>query len=179
VIVGNSAGVTLSDKATLDVLQSPFVVDPPRNLSVPLGGAAMFGVRLLGESPFTFQWRRDGVPISGETNATLTIPAVATTNSSLYSVAITNAFGGVVSTDAALSVTRPTFNFGRGTTNGAPGLALNLPPEATGFILEGSPTLGAGAVWTPIMIFTTPPVGPIILPFDPAIGLRFYRLRAP
>ena len=83
----------------------------------------------------------------------------------------------MVSSEAQLTILRPAFTFGRA-TNGSGGLALTFPPEATGFVLESSPTLGVGAVWTVVTNLATLPNGQIILPIDPAAGLLFYRLRS-
>ena len=177
-IVANAAGVALSQKAFVSVNPAPFVLLPPQTQSVALGTTATFAVQLLGQSPFAYQWLWNGFVLSGETGATLNLATVQPINEGRYSVAVTNAFGGVVSAEAQLTVIRPAFTVGRA-TDGSGGLALSFPPEATGFILESSPTLGVNAVWTTVTNLTTLPNGQLILPIDPAAGLRFYRLRTP
>ncbi len=177
-IIANSAGVAFTDKVYLEVDPAPFVLDPPRNLTVPLRTPATFGVQMLGEPPFTFQWRVNGANLAGETNMSLSLAIVNTTNTGRYSVAVTNAFGGVVSAEGELSVMRPSFAFSRA-TNGSGGLALTFPAEATGFVLECSPTVGGGAVWTVVTNLVTLPTGQLVLPIDPAGGPRYYRLRTP
>ena len=177
-IVSNPAGVVFSRKAFVSVNPAPFVFQPPRNQHVALGSAATFAVQMLGQPPFSYQWLFNGVVLSGQTSATLTLTPVGATNEGRYSVAVTNAFGGVISSEAQLTVLRPAIGFGR-TTNGSGGLAFSFPAEATGFILESSPTLGAGAVWTVVTNLATLPNGQITLPIDPAGGPRYFRLRTP
>ena len=70
-------------------------------------------VALLGQSvtlaatagvPSTYQWLKDGVILTGQTNASVTFNALAFTNCGNYQVAITNAYGLSVSLPASLSV---------------------------------------------------------------------------
>ena len=178
VIVANPAGVALSQKAFVTVNPAPFIRVSPQDQNVALGSTAMFGVQLLGQPPFTYQWLFNRAALPGQTGATLTLAGVQPAQEGRYSVAVTNAFGGVVSSEAQLTVIRPAFTFGRA-TDGSGGLALTFPPEATGFVLESSPTLGAGAVWTVVTNLATLPNGQIILPIDPTGGPRYFRLRTP
>ncbi len=178
VIVANAAGVALSQKAFVTVNPAPFIRVSPQDQNVALGTTAMFGVQLLGQPPFTYQWLFNRAALPGQTGATLTLAGVQPAQEGRYSVAVTNAFGGVVSSEAQLTVIRPAFTFGRA-TDGSGGLALTFPPEATGFVLESSPTLGAGAVWTVVTNLATLPNGQIILPIDPTGGPRYFRLRTP
>ena len=178
VIVSNPAGVTFSRRAAVVVDPAPFVVQPPSDTTVAVGASALLGVRLLGEPPFSYQWRFNGAPLVGETGATLSLVAVGGAQEGRYSVAVANAFGAVVSAEGMLTVIRPAFGFGRA-TNGSGGLTLTFPAEATGFVLECSPTLGAGAVWTVVTNLATLPSGQLVLPIDPSGGPRYYRLRTP
>ena len=66
---------------------------------------AQFTVLAGGEAPYQYQWRRNGVALGGETNRILHLAAAALTDGgALYSVAISNAAGGVLSSDAVLAV---------------------------------------------------------------------------
>jgi hypothetical protein len=172
-VIANSAGVVFTEKVYLEVDPAPFVHDPPRNQTVPLGAPVTLGLQMLGEPPFAFQWRVNGTNLPGETNMSLSLAAVNTTNAGRYSVAVTNAFGGVVSEEGEVS-----FSVSRA-TNGTGGVALTFPAEATGFVLESSPTLGAGAVWTVVTNLVTLPSGQLVLPIDPSGGSRYHRLRSP
>jgi len=55
--------------------------------------------------PLAYQWRFNGTNLSGATNSAYTRSNVQRTNAGNYSVAITNAFGGLSSSNALLAVT--------------------------------------------------------------------------
>lgn len=52
------------------------IVTSPANVAVPVGDAAAFSVVASG-FPIFYQWRRDGVPLAGATNAGFTINSVS------------------------------------------------------------------------------------------------------
>jgi hypothetical protein len=55
-------------------------------------------------TPLRFQWRKDGVPISGATTDTFTRPAAQTDDTGIYDVLATNAGGSIVSTPVMVTV---------------------------------------------------------------------------
>ena len=57
--------------------------------------------------PFTYQWYKNGSAIPGATDAILAIPSTAVTDSGLYAVAVSNAFGSGTSYTVQLSVIQP------------------------------------------------------------------------
>jgi hypothetical protein len=75
----------------------------PQLLTAP-GAAATFGVVASGSPPLTYQWARNGAPIAGATNATLTLANVQPSAVGTYSVKVTNAVGSVRSMGAALDI---------------------------------------------------------------------------
>src|SRR5687767_6492108 len=110
-----------------------------------------------------FQWMKDGVFISGATDATFIIPSAGTAHSGVYNALGTNAAGWELSNDLVLSVTIPTvpgsnFGFipGTGTSTGGWATNVNVAPS---FTLQPYPsasapagsslTLSAQAVGTP------------------------------
>jgi hypothetical protein len=58
----------------------------------------------LGDSPLTYQWRRDGLAIAGATNASFSIGAAAPAHAGLYTVSVSNSLGFAVSPAARLTV---------------------------------------------------------------------------
>ena len=68
---------------------------------------ASFTTAAQGTGPFQFVWRRDGVELPGETNATLHLPSVSTNDAGLYSVEVSGACN-TVTNSALLTVLRLT-----------------------------------------------------------------------
>ena len=75
-----------------------------------VGSAAPLHARAGGFPPFTYQWRKDGVPLSdggsvtGSQTATLTIDPVSFDDAGSYDVVVTDDCGTITSSAAALSV---------------------------------------------------------------------------
>lgn len=86
----------------------PRLQDPtqPADRAVIEGQTTTFSAGLPGGTgPFTFQWSKDGAPITDATNATLTLNPVMETDVGSYSVEITNLKGLKVSSRAAVLTT--------------------------------------------------------------------------
>lgn len=81
-----------------------FIATQPVDQQVLAGYTASFGVVAAGPGLFTYQWRFEGGPIDGATNDSLMLPNVQLSQAGAYSVAVSNAFGGVVSSNALLTV---------------------------------------------------------------------------
>jgi len=84
---------------------SPNIVTNPANVSASAGQAAAFNVGATGIPDPGYQWLKNGVPISGATNATLNIAATQRADAANYSVVVANASGSVTSSVAALTYT--------------------------------------------------------------------------
>jgi len=84
--------------------QPPHVVIQPEPETVAQGGTATFSVVATGTEPFSYQWRRDGVNLEGQTNATLTLLNVQPADSGSFDVVVSNALGSATSSAAALAV---------------------------------------------------------------------------
>jgi len=72
--------------------------------TVATGKTATFSVTASGTAPFTYQWQKDGVPIVGQTNATLTLPALTASSAGIYTVVVSNAAGFTVSDNGTLII---------------------------------------------------------------------------
>lgn len=84
---------------------APAVSTQPAAQGVALGEAASFAVVATGTAPLAYQWRKNGVAISGATSASYTTPAVvAEDDGATYSVVISNVAGSVTSSAALLTV---------------------------------------------------------------------------
>ena len=105
-VVSNASGSVSSSNATLTVSapSAPAIVTPPANTTVALGATAKFTVQASG-APLFYQWRTNGINISGATSTNYTTAAtVFANNGLLYSVIVSNSVGAVTSTPALLSV---------------------------------------------------------------------------
>jgi ELWxxDGT repeat protein len=106
-VVAQSALGTVTNAATLTVVdRAPAILIQPADQTVTHGLAASFQVTAQGTFPLYFQWRFNGVDLTGETNASLVSSAVTANQAGAYSVVVRNAIGQTPSTAATLSVVR-------------------------------------------------------------------------
>lgn len=124
VVVTNSTSSATSAAAQLVVNPSaPSITGQPVSRTVVTAENASFTVTASGTTPMTYQWRKDGSPISdggavsGTTTPTLLLTGVTAANGGSYDVIVTNALGFATSSAATLLVNPPppstvTWNFG-------------------------------------------------------------------
>ncbi len=147
--VKNGAGTVVTGNAVLTVTAdavAPGIVLQPSNSSVAVGQVATFDVIASGTAPFTYQWMRNGIVISGATGASYqTAAATLADNGATFTVRITNAKGNVLSSVATLTVSQG---------SSVAGLHLAFPSGMT-----ASGQLGYGAI---------PVAGGTAVPFWPA-----------
>ena len=109
--VSNVAGTATSSAAALTVNAAPIaptITTQPVSRTVTAGTNVSFTVAASGTSPFSYQWRLNGVSLSGATSATLTLSSVTTGQSGNYSCVVTNAGGSATSSAATLTVNAAT-----------------------------------------------------------------------
>lgn len=82
----------------------PTIGLPPQSQTVLAGANATFTVTANGNTAMHYQWRKNGVNITGATSSTLTLNSVGATDSGGYSVVVWNVAGTVVSANASLAV---------------------------------------------------------------------------
>ena len=110
VVVTNAAGSVTSSAATLTVNAvdpsriAPIITTQPRSQSVSVGISATFYVVATDTPTPTYQWRKDGVAISGATAASYTLSSPVSGDAGSYTVVVTNAAGSVTSAAATLTV---------------------------------------------------------------------------
>ncbi len=80
----------------------PAIIQAPAPVSVFVGGSAAFTVQALGGN-LSYQWSLGASPITGATNALLTLTNVALTNAGSYNILVSNAVGSA-SSSATLTV---------------------------------------------------------------------------
>jgi hypothetical protein len=104
VIVSNSAGTVTSAVARLTILLPPEITVHPESITIIAGETALFTVTAEGTAPLSYQWRFNGLPIPGETNATLIVTNAQPAYGGNYAVVVSNAQGAVTSAVATLAV---------------------------------------------------------------------------
>lgn len=83
---------------------APSITTQPSSTSVTAGNYVMLSTVVAGSSPISYQWKKDGVNISGATYSTYTINSAATVDAGNYTVLVTNAVGSVTSSVAVVIV---------------------------------------------------------------------------
>ena len=79
---GNNVAVLLNTGAATGFAQQP------QSQTVSPGAAATFSATVTGTGPFTYQWRRNGLPIIGATSSALTINNASSGNAGVYDVQV-------------------------------------------------------------------------------------------
>lgn len=125
---GGCAAVTTSTKFT--IRQPVGISTQPESLAICTDNSARFTVAATGTSP-TYQWRKNGVDISGATAATYTISKPALADAGSYSVVVKNACNSEVSSPATLAVTQAT--------------VITTQPVAQALCAGGKATFSVGA----------------------------------
>jgi alpha-tubulin suppressor-like RCC1 family protein len=98
----NFWGGATSSNALLTVL--PFILTSPTNQTRYVGDTVNISVGLRGVGPFAFQWQFNGTNLLDETNALLALPDVSTNHSGNYSVLVSNLYGAIQSSNAAITI---------------------------------------------------------------------------
>ncbi|GCE12261.1 sugar-binding protein [Tengunoibacter tsumagoiensis] len=106
-----------------DSLQAPTVLTQPQSTNVVEGNSTSLSVAATGTPPLSYQWLRNGSPISGATGSIYTFSAAGSDNGAQYSVQISNGQGSTTSTSATLSV---------GAFTGGQSATTNSPPTIDG-----------------------------------------------
>jgi len=101
----NSANVVVTVNPVPAV--GPTIVSQPTSTSVTSGETATLTVAASGTGPLSYQWSKDGVPVPGATSSTLSLAGITSSQAGSYTVAVTNAVGGVTSDSARITVSSP------------------------------------------------------------------------
>ena len=106
VVVSNSVASITSYSAPLVISGLPpvFTQEPPPE-TVSAGSSVDLSVTTSGSPTITYQWRKDGVPISGATLATLSLTNLQASDQGNYDVVVSNSVGSTTSTTGLLTVT--------------------------------------------------------------------------
>ena len=170
VAVGYSGVIVQSDPL---IGGQPRIVVQPGSQSAFAGASVSFSVVAAGTSPLSYQWRKNGVPLSGGTNDVLIITNVQPADAGQFTVLVSNGFGSLLSGPAMLTVLPA----------GSPGLSIASYAglSVTGIVgrtyrIEYTTSLPAANAWqtaAQLLLTTSPQVW---IDFDsPLSPRRFYR----
>jgi sugar lactone lactonase YvrE len=118
VTVSDPSGSVNSTPATLTVTASspgdpttassaPAITAPPQSLTVTTGQSALFTVTATGSAPLSYQWFRNGNPVTGATTPSWSVTSDTTWDQNQIEVTVSNPQGSVTSTPATLTVLVP------------------------------------------------------------------------
>jgi hypothetical protein len=105
--VSNSLGTATSAPALVSVQSPPVLSVQPSAQTVISGIPVSFTAAATGTPPLSYQWRLGGSNIIGATLTSYSLASAQPADAGYYSVMVTNAFGAVASTNAALIVLLP------------------------------------------------------------------------
>jgi formylglycine-generating enzyme required for sulfatase activity len=106
VVVSNAIGSETSTVAQLAVVIPPGITVQPVAATANQGASASFSVTATGTN-LSYQWKRNGADLAGETGDTLVLDNLQGTQTGFYTVVVSNAIGSVTGDDALLTVVIP------------------------------------------------------------------------
>jgi pectate lyase len=157
VVVSNFVSTATSSNAVLSVNTNPVVpsfTSQPASQIVLTGGTAIFNAIAAGTATITYQWDKNGSPISGATASTLTLTNLQATDAGSYTLTASNNVGGAVSSAAILTVTP------------------SVPVVNSEYNLTGFATVGAGCTGGGMLPSTDPNYAQVYTATDLANALN-------
>jgi lysophospholipase L1-like esterase len=107
VVVTNVVGAITSSVASLFVdseLTPPSITLDPQSSTSYWGSSFTLTASASGAAPLRCQWRKNGAPIAGATNTSLSFPSLQLNNAGLYDIRVTNSYGAATSQSALLTI---------------------------------------------------------------------------
>ncbi len=142
VMVDNEAGEgATSTAATLTVQTPPAVTGDPASQTVNQGDTASFTVTATGTPTPTYQWRKGGMTLDGQTAATLSLSGVQPIDEGSYDCVVSNIVGTATSALATLTVRVPP------NVTGDPASQTVNPGDPASFTVTATGTGPLGYQW--------------------------------
>lgn len=106
--VSGSCGSSTSNAATLTVNAATAIATQPVAQTVCAGSNVSFTVMATGSGSLSYQWKKDGTPISGATSASYSFTGATAAAAGTYTVQVSGSCGSVTSAGALLTVNATT-----------------------------------------------------------------------
>jgi len=108
--VTNEAGTATSDTVALTVqaASAPVITQDPVGCTRYVGGYCTFTATAQGTPPLTYQWKKDGTVIAGQTSPSLALTDITSADAGTYVLEVSNQFGTKASAGALLKILVPT-----------------------------------------------------------------------
>jgi len=164
VVVSNVTGSVTSSSVLVVIYAAPSIpsiTSQPAPTAVSVGQPFVLSVGASGVPAPSYQWRKDGVAISGATLATLTVGASRLEDSGIYSVVVSNSTGSVTSSGARVTVNLAVINPAR-----LINLSIMTPLEEGETMTLGTVLGGRGTSGTKPLLFRA--AGPSLTQFGVA-----------
>lgn len=128
-MITNPCGSAVSSAAALTVTSPPVITAHPIEVQTWPGADATFAVSADGTGPISYQWRKNGAPISGAVGPYYTINDASPEDIAEYECVVSNACGYALSDAAVLNVVTPTATIAAAKLipDGQPVALLNKP----------------------------------------------------
>ena len=106
-IIGNRAqhGTNFNMGSTISgfiVTDKPVISMPPHQVVVCGGDTVVWSAYAVGVPPLSYQWRKNGVPVPGETTLAYGITNVTIANIGTYDLVVTNLYGTAISSSVKI-----------------------------------------------------------------------------
>jgi hypothetical protein len=128
----------------------PFLMAQPVDQVVNEGGTTEFSVTAGGTAPFAYQWWFSNAPIAGAIAPSLFVTNATTNLAGTYFVVVTNTYGSVTSSNAALTVLPTEAKIRVLAASGVSGVRVVVPIHMTASSNENA--LGFSLVYDPAVL---------------------------
>lgn len=101
-VATNDGGSVTSDTAILSII--PLITAQSGATGILLGASASLSITAVGTPTPTYQWYKNGSPISGETSTTLSLNFVVASDAATYTCIVTNGVGSDTSSSIVVVI---------------------------------------------------------------------------